>query len=165
MGARYSPKCFGLLVSFLGVMIAVLPALGVEVTREAILAVVLILVAEMGCVFGTIKSKKILAGGLSPFLLNGWQMLIGGMILVLLSMIVEPAGVVMNDQVIFSWVYLVICGFPHWAWVLLLVSTSCRALIAFYLDLYLTRNCPICRLLFPSRICVSLFISGVELGT
>jgi drug/metabolite transporter (DMT)-like permease len=103
-------KGCGLLVSFLGVIIAVLPALGVEVTREAILAVVFILAAEIGCVFGTIKSKEILAGGLSPFLLNGWQMLIGGMILVLLSIIVEPAGVAMNDQITYSWVYLVVCG-------------------------------------------------------
>jgi drug/metabolite transporter (DMT)-like permease len=103
-------KGCGLLLSFIGVVIAVLPALGVEATKEAILAVVAILGAEIGCVFGTMKSKKIFTEGLSPFLLNGWQMVIGGMILVLLSMIVEPRGVVMNDQVAFSWVYLVICG-------------------------------------------------------
>jgi drug/metabolite transporter (DMT)-like permease len=103
-------KGCGLLLSFIGVVIAVLPALGVEVTKEAILAVVAILGAEIGCVFGTMKSKKIFTEGLSPFLLNGWQMVIGGMILVLLSMLVEPRGVIMNDQVAFSWIYLVICG-------------------------------------------------------
>jgi drug/metabolite transporter (DMT)-like permease len=103
-------KGCGLLLSFIGVVIAVLPALGVEVTKEAILAVVIILAAEIGCVFGTMKSKKILAAGLSPFLLNGWQMVIGGIILVLLSMIVESRGTLMNNQVTFSWVYLVVCG-------------------------------------------------------
>lgn len=103
-------KGCGLLLSFIGVVIAVLPALGVEVTKEALLAVVIILAAEIGCVFGTMKSKKILAAGLSPFLLNGWQMVIGGTILVLLSMTVEKRGVVMNNQVTFSWVYLVVCG-------------------------------------------------------
>ena len=103
-------KGCGLLLSFIGVVIAVLPALGVEVTKEAILAIVIILAAEVGCVFGTMKSKKILTEGLSPFLLNGWQMVIGGMILVLLSMMVEPTGVVMNNQVVFSWAYLVVCG-------------------------------------------------------
>jgi drug/metabolite transporter (DMT)-like permease len=103
-------KGCGLLLSFIGVVIAVLPALGVEVTKEALLAVVIILAAEIGCVFGTMKSKKILAEGLSPFLLNGWQMVIGGTILVLLSMIVEPRGVAMNNQVTFSWIYLVVCG-------------------------------------------------------
>lgn len=103
-------KGCGLLLSFIGVVIAVLPALGVKVTKEAILAVIIILAAEIGCVFGTMKSKKILAAGLSPFLLNGWQMVIGGTILVLLSMTVEPREVAMNNQVTFSWVYLVVCG-------------------------------------------------------
>ncbi len=103
-------KGCGLLLSFIGVVIAVLPALGVEVTKEAILAVIIILAAEIGCVFGTMKSKKILAAGLSPFLLNGWQMVIGGTILVLLSITVEPREVAMNNQVTFSWVYLVVCG-------------------------------------------------------
>jgi len=103
-------KGCGLLLSFIGVVIAVLPALGVEVTQKAILAVVIILVAEIGCVFGTMKSKKILTGGLSPFLLNGWQMVIGGITLVLLSRIVEPTRVAMNEQIAFSWIYLVVCG-------------------------------------------------------
>jgi len=103
-------KGCGLLISFIGVVVAVLPALGLDVSTEAVLAVVLILAAEVGCVFGTMTSKKILDDGLNPFVLNGWQMVIGGIMLVLLSMIAEPAAVVINYQVFFSWAYLVVFG-------------------------------------------------------
>ncbi|MDF2572012.1 MAG: protein of unknown function transrane [Sporomusa sp.] len=103
-------KGSGLLISFIGVGVAVLPALGIDVTKEAVLAVVVILAAEVGCVFGTMTSKKILAAGVSPFVLNGWQMVIGGMMLVLLSVVTESAAVDINYEVTFSWLYLVILG-------------------------------------------------------
>lgn len=103
-------KGCGLFISFIGVGIAVFPALGVDVTKEALLAVVVILVAEVGCVFGTMKSKKVLSAGLNPALLNGWQMLIGGTMLVLLSLATEPVEVVINYKVFFSWAYLVVFG-------------------------------------------------------
>ncbi|SMD03285.1 DMT family transporter [Sporomusa malonica] len=103
-------KGSGLFISFIGVAVAVLPALGIDVTKEAILAVVVILAAEVGCVFGTMTSKKILAAGITSFVLNGWQMVIGGMLLVLLSVVAEPAVVGINDEVAFSWVYLVVLG-------------------------------------------------------
>lgn len=103
-------KGAGLLLSFAGVAIAVLPALGIDVTKEAVLAVVVILAAEVGCVFGTMKSKKILAAGVTPFVLNGWQMVIGGLLLILLSVAAEPAVAGVNYEVAFSWIYLVILG-------------------------------------------------------
>ncbi len=100
----------GLLISFTGVMVAVLPALGMDVTREAVLAVLVILAAEVGCVFGTMRSKTILAAGCNPFVLNGWQMVIGGLMLVVLSIITEPAEVFINYKVSYSWLYLVVFG-------------------------------------------------------
>lgn len=103
-------KGCGLLISFIGVGIAVFPALGVDVTKEALLAVVVILAAEVGCVYGTMTSKKILSAGLNPALLNGWQMLIGGTILMLLSLVTESAEVIINDKVFGSWAYLVVFG-------------------------------------------------------
>jgi len=103
-------KGCGLLISFIGVAIAVLPALGVDVTKEAFLAVVVILAAEVGCVYGTMTAKRVLSTGLNPFVLNGWQMLIGGTMLVLLSLFMEPAKVVINYKVFGSWAYLVVFG-------------------------------------------------------
>lgn len=103
-------KGCGLLISFSGVGIAVLPALGADMTKEAFLAVVVILTAEVGCVYGTMTAKKVLFNGLNPFVLNGWQMLIGGITLVLLSSITEQAKVVINYNVFCSWAYLVVLG-------------------------------------------------------
>ena len=103
-------KGCGLLISFIGVGFAVLPALGVEVTKEALLAVIVILAAEVGCVFGTMTAKRVLSAGLNPFVLNGWQMLIGGTALILLSLVTEPAKVVLNSNIVWSWAYLVVLG-------------------------------------------------------
>ena len=103
-------KGCGLLIAFIGVGFAVLPALGVDVTKEAFLAVVVILAAEVGYVFGTMTAKRVLSTGLNPFVLNGWQMLIGGTTLVLLSLVTEPAKVVINYNVFCSWAYLVFFG-------------------------------------------------------
>lgn len=103
-------KGCGLLLAFSGVTVAVLPALGVETTPEAVAAVLVILVAEAGCVYGTMKSKKILAGGLNPFLLNGWQMLFGGLMLMLLSLFTEETKSNIGPEVFFPWLYLVFFG-------------------------------------------------------
>jgi len=103
-------KGCGLLISFVGVTMAVLPALGMDVTIEAIVAVFVILIAEAGCVYGTMLSKKILATGLSSFVLNGWQMVVGGMLLVILSLFTEGAAVAMNVKIWLSWTYLVVFG-------------------------------------------------------
>ncbi len=100
----------GLLIAFIGVTIAVLPALGMDVTTEALVAVLVILAAEVGCVFGTMTSKKVLAAGCSPFVLNGWQMVIGGSMLVVLSLITESAAVAVSPQISLSWLYLVVFG-------------------------------------------------------
>lgn len=103
-------KSAGLVLSFIGVTVAVLPALGMDATREAILAVVVILAAEAGCVFGAMTSKKVLAAGLDPFVLNGWQMVVGGSMLTVLSLVTEPAAGTVNERVLFSWAYLVVLG-------------------------------------------------------
>jgi drug/metabolite transporter (DMT)-like permease len=103
-------KGCGLLISFIGVGIAVLPALGVEVTKEALMAVLVILAAEVGNVYGVMKAKKVLATGVNPFVLNGWQMLVGGAFLILLSLGTEPMKFVMNEKVLIPWAYLVVFG-------------------------------------------------------
>ncbi|WP_371374965.1 DMT family transporter [Sporomusa aerivorans] len=103
-------KGAGLLLSFIGVGVAVLPALGIDVGTEAILAVVVILAAEAGCVFGTMTSKRVLAAGLDPFVLNGWQMVVGGSMLVLLSLVTEPWAGVVNNRIFVSWAYLIVFG-------------------------------------------------------
>lgn len=105
----WSKGC-GLFISFIGVGIAVLPALGIAVTKEALAAVIVILVAEVGNVYGTMTAKKVLATGVNPFVLNGWQMLVGGAFLILLSWCTEPAAFEMNTNVLISWAYLVVFG-------------------------------------------------------
>ena len=103
-------KGFGLILSFIGVAIAVLPALGIDASPEAIWAVLIILAAEAGCVFGTMRSKKVLAAGLNPFVLNGWQMLLGGSLLILLSLLTEPSATLFSEPVFLAWAYLVVLG-------------------------------------------------------
>lgn len=103
-------KGCGLLTSFIGVGIAVLPALGIDVTKEAVIAVFVILAAEVGNVYGIMKAKKILATGMNSFVLNGWQMLAGGAFLILLSLSTEPTEFLMNDKVLIAWAYLVVFG-------------------------------------------------------
>jgi len=103
-------KSSGLILSFIGVTVAVLPALGINATTEAIIAVMVILGAEAGCVFGTMTSKRIFAAGCSPFVLNGWQMVIGGSLLVLLSLFTETAAVTITSPISLSWLYLVVFG-------------------------------------------------------
>lgn len=103
-------KGCGLLISFIGVGIAVLPALGIDVTKEAFIAVLVILAAEVGNVYGIMKAKKVLATGVNPFVLNGCQMLVGGAFLILLSFGTEPTKFVINDKVLIPWAYLVVFG-------------------------------------------------------
>lgn len=104
-------KGCGLLLSFFGVVIAVLPALGITATPKAVLSVVVILAAEAGSVFGTMRSKKILAEGINPFALNGWQMVCGGSLLLLLSLASESVNnITFDGEVFYSWLYLVVFG-------------------------------------------------------
>jgi len=55
-------------------------------------------------------AKRVLSTGLNPFVLNGWQMLIGGTTLILLSLVTEPTKVVINYHVFWSWALLEIGG-------------------------------------------------------
>lgn len=107
-GARF--KSAGLLLSLLGITLAVLPALNISATTEAFIAVAVILVAEAGCVLGTMTSKKVLASGVNPFVLNGWQMLIGGTFLLLLSVLTESHISEVTSAISLSWLYLVLFG-------------------------------------------------------
>lgn len=103
-------KASGLLISFIGVVTAILPALGIETTNKAILAVCVILPAEAGSVFGTLRAGKVLAGGVSSFVLNGWQMVIGGILLMLLSLFIESPDAMLQQPVFYVWAYLVVFG-------------------------------------------------------
>ncbi|HWR39163.1 MAG TPA: EamA family transporter [Patescibacteria group bacterium] len=102
-------KVLGLLLSFAGVCTAILPALGMDASQEAVIAVIVILAAEGGSVYGTMIAKTVLNKGVSPFVLNGWQMLTGGMLLMLLSLFWETQPVI-TYEVAASWAYLVILG-------------------------------------------------------
>ena len=103
-------KGCGLLISFCGVTVAVLPALGMDASQAALLAVGVILAAEVCDVFGTMRTKRVLAAGLSPHVLNGWQMVIGGSALVMASLLLEPAGWSFGFDVLSAWAYLVVFG-------------------------------------------------------
>jgi len=69
------------------------------------------LVASEGAyAFGAIKSREILNSGLNPFVLNGWQMVIGGLALIGLSFPTENWDLALTGDIILSWLYLVIFG-------------------------------------------------------
>lgn len=103
-------KGCGLLIAFCGVTVAVLPALGMDASQTALLAVGVILIAEVCDVFGTMTAKRVLAAGLSPHVLNGWQMVVGGSGLVAASLLIEPAGWSFRYDVLSAWAYLVVFG-------------------------------------------------------
>lgn len=104
-------KLLGLFAALLGVSIALYPSIRSESGWLAAAAVVVILLSEAAYAFGAIRSRHTLETGLSPFLLNGWQMIFGGAMLVLLSLIAgEPWQFGFAGTIYLTWLYLVILG-------------------------------------------------------
>lgn len=104
-------KLAGLLAALLGVGIALYPAIGAESGWLAMAAVLLILASEVAYAFGAIRSRRSLEAGLNPFVLNGWQMIVGGVLLLAVSLLAaEPWQLPLPAKVYLTWLYLVVFG-------------------------------------------------------
>ncbi|BBB92379.1 MAG TPA: EamA family transporter [Methylomusa anaerophila] len=103
-------KACGLILAFFGVSIALAPSLNGESSEMALLAIFIILLSEVTCALGTMRSRKVMESGLNPFVLNGWQMIVGGLALTGLSAATEDWRFSYSNDVYVSWLYLIVFG-------------------------------------------------------
>ena len=106
---------FGILLGFIGVSLIVWPELakGVMITKQWIIGVVVILVAEFFYALGTVQSRSVIERGVSPAVMNGVQMLAGSLFLLILSFLFEPhpfpsGG--LTQEAVLPFLYLIVFG-------------------------------------------------------
>ncbi|WCN38381.1 DMT family transporter [Aneurinibacillus uraniidurans] len=82
----------GMLLGFVGVALIVWPELakGMVVTKQWLIGVVIILIAEFFYALGTVQARHVIDRGVSPAVMNGVQMLSGSLFLFILSFWFEP---------------------------------------------------------------------------
>ncbi|MDM5438924.1 EamA family transporter [Bacillus hominis] len=103
-----------LVIALLGVFCIALPGMHQELTLIWSIACLVILVGELFYGIGSIRSKEILSdlSDVSPFLINGIQMFYGGILLLIVSVVMEQP----NLAVLTSWnvqwpiLYLIFIG-------------------------------------------------------
>lgn len=104
----------GIAIGFVGVLMIVFPRLqeGFELTNYWLLGSLAIIIAELFYAIGTVKSRKVLAAGYSPALINGFQMFFGSLFLFALSFLFEDHLLESGGNLlgISSLVYLVVFG-------------------------------------------------------
>ncbi|MFS1511014.1 DMT family transporter [Chengkuizengella sp. SCS-71B] len=109
-----SIQILGLIASLGGVIFIALPGVKGDIHLLWMFASIAIVLSQFFYSFGTIRSKKIMAGKseISPFLLNGLQMLFGGIMLLIFSLIFEKPTVtaLTHVSVLLSILYLIIFG-------------------------------------------------------
>lgn len=79
----------GMLCAFLGVVVVALPGIEERVSGWLLMTAGL-LVAQFFAAFGALQSRAILDTGVSPFVVNGFQLFFGGLGLFVLSLVAEP---------------------------------------------------------------------------
>jgi drug/metabolite transporter (DMT)-like permease len=94
----------GSLISLAGIFITVFTDIDFDLNVESFLAKCLILLAEIAFAFGTIQSKRTLNNIGNPFVFNGFQMLYGGIFLLLLSLPIREDFAFPKDS--YGWVIL-----------------------------------------------------------
>ncbi|KFN01082.1 EamA family transporter [Bacillus clarus] len=107
-------QLFALLIALIGVFCISLPGMHQELTFIGSIACLVILVGELFYGIGSIYSKEILSDfpRVSPFLINGIQMFYGGILLLIVSVVMEQP----NPAVLTSWsvqwpiLYLIFVG-------------------------------------------------------
>ncbi|MDP5275982.1 DMT family transporter [Chengkuizengella axinellae] len=109
-----SIQVLGLAASLGGVILIAFPGVEGVVNSLWIIASIAVVLSQFFYSFGTIRSKKIMAekSKISPFLLNGIQMLFGGIMLLIFSIVVEkPTLTALTDtSVSLSLLYLIVFG-------------------------------------------------------
>ncbi|HZG59868.1 MAG TPA: EamA family transporter [Anoxybacillus sp.] len=101
----------GLALGFLGIGLITGPSLSVQFNLFWLIACFVIIIGESFYAFGTIYSKMVLKQGVSPLMLNGYQMLFGGLLLIILSFAFENpsfSGISYSGWI--SLLYLIVIG-------------------------------------------------------
>lgn len=106
-----SVQFVGLGLGFLGIVLLTFPSLSVQFHLVWLLACAVVIIGESFYAFATVYSKTILKQGVSSLMLNGYQMLVGGLLLLIVSFFVEkPHLSAVNGIGWLSLLYLVIIG-------------------------------------------------------
>lgn len=101
----------GLVIGFTGVALAIFPSVVVADNAWAVWAIIAILAGELCAAMGAVRSKQALQKTSDVFLFNAYQMVFGGVGLLLLSLIFEsPGAVQLNETVIYAWLHLTVLG-------------------------------------------------------
>lgn len=101
----------GLGLGFLGIVFLTFPSLSVQFQLVWLIACAVVVIGESFYAFGTVYSKKVLKQGTSSLMLNGYQMLFGGLSLLVVSFFVEKPHLVTVDGIGWlSLLYLVLIG-------------------------------------------------------
>ncbi|MFS1516313.1 DMT family transporter [Bacillus sp. SCS-151] len=113
--SKFSPiQVLGLIASLCGVTLIAWPGMNGDVNAIWIIGSIVVILGQLFYSVGTIRSKKIMSSSsqFSPFLLNGFQMLFGGIMLFLLSLIIERPNLASfsNMTAQLSLIYLIFFG-------------------------------------------------------
>lgn len=101
----------GLGIGFAGVVLAIYPSVMVEANSWAIWAVLAVLAGELCAAAGAVRSRRALQQTTDVFLFNAYQMIFGGIGLLLLSLFFESFGTVrITPTAVWSWLYLTVLG-------------------------------------------------------
>lgn len=101
----------GLVIGFTGVALAIFPSVVVADNSWAVWAIIAILAGELCAAMGAVRSKQALQKTSDVFLFNAYQMVFGGVGLLLLSLIFEsPGAVQINETVMYAWLHLTVLG-------------------------------------------------------
>jgi drug/metabolite transporter (DMT)-like permease len=101
----------GLALGFLGIGLITGPSLSVQFNLFWFMACFVIILGESFYAYGTIYSKMVLKQGVSPLMLNGYQMLFGGLLLIIVSLAFERpsfSGISYSGWI--SLLYLIVIG-------------------------------------------------------
>ncbi|MCG3794653.1 EamA family transporter [Bacillus toyonensis] len=105
---------FALIIALIGVVFVSLPGMHQEVSFIWSIACIILVVGELFYGIGSIRSKEILSDlrSVSPFLINGIQMFYGGILLLIVSFIVEQPNVTVLTSWSVQWpiLYLIFIG-------------------------------------------------------
>lgn len=105
---------FGCIIGFTGVLLLVLPNLAADVTPLWLIGCVVVLIGEICYAAGAIYSKKVTTtfSGVSPVALNAAQMMYGGALLFIISLITEPLhpSFLLSFKTAGSLLYLTVVG-------------------------------------------------------
>jgi drug/metabolite transporter (DMT)-like permease len=101
----------GLGLGFLGIALITAPSITIQLNLIGLSACLLIMFGECFYAFGTIYSRLVLKKGVSPLMLNGYQMLFGGLLLMMVSFVFEKPSISNIDQTGWlSLIYLIVIG-------------------------------------------------------